>query len=143
MDCSLPDSSVHEDSPVKNIKVGCHTLLQGFFPTQGSNPDLPHCRWILSHLSHQGSPRILEGVACPFSSRSSQSRNQTQVSCIAGGFFTSWATRKACISLQLLLKMIILNSVLGLNETNAIALLNNHLSFLLKFFCSFYFNLKV
>ena len=30
--------------------------IQGLFPTQGSNPDLPHCRWILYHLSHQGSP---------------------------------------------------------------------------------------
>ena len=34
----------------------CHALLQGIFPTQGLNPDLPHCRWILYHLSHQGSP---------------------------------------------------------------------------------------
>ena len=32
--------------------------LQGIFPTQGSNPNLPHCRQILSHLSHQGSPEI-------------------------------------------------------------------------------------
>ena len=29
--------------------------LQGIFPTQGSSPGLPHCRWILCHLSHQGS----------------------------------------------------------------------------------------
>ena len=35
--------------------VGCHALLQGIFPTQGSNSGLPHCRWILYHLSHQGS----------------------------------------------------------------------------------------
>ena len=28
----------------------------GIFPTQGSNPGFPHCRWILYHLSHQGSP---------------------------------------------------------------------------------------
>ena len=39
--------------------------------------------------------RILEGVAFPFSRRSSQSRDRTQVSSIAGGFFTSWATREA------------------------------------------------
>ena len=38
----------------KNIGVGFHALLQGIFPTQGSNPGLPHCRWILYHLSHQG-----------------------------------------------------------------------------------------
>ena len=36
------------------------SLLQGIFTTQGSNPGLPHCRRILYHLSHQGSPRILE-----------------------------------------------------------------------------------
>ena len=39
--------------------------------------------------------RILECVAFPFSRGSSQPRDQTQVSCIAGGFFTSWATREA------------------------------------------------
>ena len=38
--------------------VGSLSLLQGIFPTQGSNPDLPHCRWILYQLSHQGSPKI-------------------------------------------------------------------------------------
>ena len=39
--------------------------------------------------------RILESVAFPFSSGSSQPRGRTQVSLIAGGFFTSWATREA------------------------------------------------
>ena len=47
------------------------SLLQGIFPTQWSNLGLPHYRWILYQLSHQGSPRILEWVAYPFSSRSS------------------------------------------------------------------------
>ena len=60
MNCSPPGSSVYGDSPSKNTGVGCHPLLQGIFPTQGSNPGLPHCRWILYCLSHQGSPsRIL------------------------------------------------------------------------------------
>ena len=36
MDCSPPGSSVHGDSPGKNTGVGCHALLQGTFPTQGS-----------------------------------------------------------------------------------------------------------
>ena len=49
-------SSVHGDSLGKNIGVGSHSLLQEIFPKQGSNPGLPHCRWILYHLSHQGSP---------------------------------------------------------------------------------------
>ena len=39
--------------------------------------------------------RILEWVAMPFSRRSSQPRDRTQLSCIAGGFFTDWATREA------------------------------------------------
>ena len=83
------------DSPGKNTEVGYQALLQGIFPTQGSNPGLLHCRWILYCLRHQRSPRILEWVAYPFSSGSSQTRNQTRVSCIAGGFFNSWATREA------------------------------------------------
>ena len=41
-DCSLPDSSVHRNSPGKNTKVGWHALLQGIFPTQGSNLHLLH-----------------------------------------------------------------------------------------------------
>ena len=42
--------------PGKSTGVGCHFLLQGIFPTQGSNLGLPHCRQTLYHLSHQGSP---------------------------------------------------------------------------------------
>ena len=56
MDCSPPVSSVHGDSPGKNTGVGCHALLQGIFPTQGLNPGLLHCRWILYQMSYQGSP---------------------------------------------------------------------------------------
>ena len=51
MDCSLPGSFVHGDSPGNNTGVDFHALLQGIFPTQGSNPGLPHCRQILSCLS--------------------------------------------------------------------------------------------
>ena len=53
---------------------------RGIFPTQGSNP---------------GSPMILKWVAYPFSRGSFRPRNRTRVSCIAGGFFTSWGTREA------------------------------------------------
>ena len=74
--------------PGQNIGVGSLSLLQGIFPTQGLNPGLPHCRWILYHLSHQWSPSILEWVAYPFSKGSSQPTNRTGVSCISGGFFT-------------------------------------------------------
>ena len=106
--------------PGQNTGVGSLSLLQGIFPTQVLNPSLPHCRWILYQLSQKGSPkvkvtqlcptlcdtmddmvcgilqaRILEWVAFPFSRESSQLRDWTQVFHIAGGFFTSWATREA------------------------------------------------
>ena len=82
----------------QNTGVGNLFLLQGIFPTQGSNSDLPHCRQIHYRLSHQGNPRIQESIA--FSSRSSQPRNQTGVSCIGGIFFTSLPTREACVSIH-------------------------------------------
>ena len=83
------------NSPGQNTRVGSLSLLQGIFPTQGSDPGLLPCRWILYQLSHKGSPRRLEWVVFPFSSRSSQPSNWTRVSCIAGGFFTNWTMRKA------------------------------------------------
>ena len=58
------------NSPGQNTGVGSRSLLQGIFPTQGSNPGLLHCRRVLYQLSHQVSPRILEWVS-PFSSGSS------------------------------------------------------------------------
>ena len=64
------------DSPGKITGVGQHSLLQGIFPTQASNPGLLHCRWILDHLSYRGSPSpnskdvcefwILHGLLCNF-----------------------------------------------------------------------------
>ena len=86
--CSPPGSSVP-------------ALLQGIFPTQELNPGLPHCRQILYFLSHQGRPRILEWVAYLFSRGTFWPRIQTRVSSIAGGFFTSWATREALYYLYL------------------------------------------
>ena len=48
MDCSPPGFSVRGDPLGKNTGVGCHALLQGIFPTQGSNPVLLHCRWFFT-----------------------------------------------------------------------------------------------
>ena len=70
-DCSPPGSYVHGNSPGKNTGVGCDVLLQGIFPTQRSNPGFLHCRQIVYQQCHQGSSRILEWVAYPFSSGSS------------------------------------------------------------------------
>ena len=44
------------NSPGQNTGVGSLSLFQGIFPTQSSNPGLPHCRQILYQLSHKGSP---------------------------------------------------------------------------------------
>ena len=93
--CSVvSDSLWPRGLPGQNTAVGSLSLLQGIIPTQGSNLGLPHCRQILYQLTHEGSPRILEWVAYPFSRRSSRPRNQTGVFCIAGGFFTNWAMRE-------------------------------------------------
>ena len=44
------------DFPGKNTGVGGHSHSQGIFLTQGWNPGLLHCRQILDHLSHEGTP---------------------------------------------------------------------------------------
>ena len=82
-----------ESDTTEQLHFTSLTLLQGIFPTQALNPGLLHCRRILYQLSHQGSPRILEWVASPFSRGSSL--DWTRVSCIAGRFVTNWAIREA------------------------------------------------
>ena len=91
--CNTMDYTVHGILQVRVLEwvlKGSLSLLQGIFPTQGSNPGPPHCRQILYQLSHKGSPRILVWIVYPFFSGSSQPRNQTGVSCIAGRFFTNY-----------------------------------------------------
>ena len=50
-----PQAPLSMNSPDKNSEVGCHSLLNGIFPTQGLNLGLWHCRQILHYLSHHGS----------------------------------------------------------------------------------------
>ena len=83
------------NSPGQNTGVGSLSLLQGIFPTQGLKKGLPHCKQTLYQLNHKESLRILECIAYPFSRGSSQPRNQTRVSCIAGWCFTNWNIREA------------------------------------------------
>ena len=83
MDCSPPGSSIHGFSR-QSIGVGCHCLLR---PMD-----------YRGHAILQA--RMLEWVAIPFSRKSPQSRDQSQVSHIAGRFFTSWATREAQFSIH-------------------------------------------
>ena len=63
-DCMWPTKLLSPwDSPGKNTGVGCHSLLQGIFPTQGLNLCLLHCRQIPYCLSHQEIPVCIEGDA--------------------------------------------------------------------------------
>ena len=68
MVCSLPGFSCPWDFPGNSTGVDCHFLLQGIFPTQGSNPGLPHCRQTLYRLSHlEGRDKYLT-CACSLAS---------------------------------------------------------------------------
>ena len=101
--CSVVSNSVRPNglhgqwnSPGQNTGLGNLFLLQGIFLSQDSNQCLLHCRWILYQRNYQG---ILKawvqdtGVgSLSFSRGSSQPRDWTQLSHIAGGFFTSWVT---------------------------------------------------
>ena len=54
MDCKPTRLLCPWNSPGQNTGVGSHSLLQGIFPTQGSNPGLPYCREIVCHPSLGG-----------------------------------------------------------------------------------------
>ena len=107
--------------PGKNTGVGCHFLLQGIFSAQKANPHLLHWQADSLPMSHQESlsrtlcypmdcsppgssvhgisqARVLEWVAISSTRGSSQPRDQTQVSHIAGRHFTIWAIREASIT---------------------------------------------
>ena len=51
------------NSPAQNTGVGSLSLPQGIFPTQGLNPGLLHCRWILYQLSQMGSPLLKKQIS--------------------------------------------------------------------------------
>ena len=63
MACGPPGSSVCRDSPGKNTGVGCYAPPPGVIPTQGSNPGLPHCRWIHYHLVTREALKIISNFA--------------------------------------------------------------------------------
>ena len=91
MDCSPPGSSVHGDSPGKNTGVGCYALPPGDLPNPGTDSRSPTLKAdsLLSEPPGEpkntgvGSLSLLQGIF------------PTAVSCIAGGFFTSWARKVA------------------------------------------------
>ena len=73
----------------------CKDSQFSFLPNPGIKPRSPALQVDSLPVEYKGSPRIVEWVAYPFSSRSSQPRNWTRDSCIASRFFTNWAIRKA------------------------------------------------
>ena len=76
----------------QNTEVGNLSLLQGVFPTQGSNPGLPHCRLI----EPQGKPKNTEvGVPYPLSSGYSWPRNWTRSPALQTDSLANWAIREA------------------------------------------------
>ena len=114
------DTAVREPSgpwnfPGKSTGVGCHFLLQGIFPTQGSNPGLLHCRQTLYRLSHQGSQLTWLGhelfqnsclVSCVENTSSlprDRLQTQTQLNSTSHSFFPfkSVMTPSGCIMLFL------------------------------------------
>ena len=72
MDCRAPLSMGFPKARIleleRNTGVGCHFLLQGIFPFQGSNSHLLcflHCRWILYHwATREAIPRIVTAFSC-------------------------------------------------------------------------------
>ena len=87
--CDPMDYTVRGILQARILEWIAFPFSRGSSQPRDSNPGLPHRRQILYQLSHQGSPGILEWVTFPFSRRSSEPRDQTQVSHIAGGFFTN------------------------------------------------------
>ena len=88
------------NTPGKNTGVGSHSLFQGIFPTQGTNPCLPHCRQTLLPSELTGKPKntgvgshsLLQGTFLTL--------GLNRDPCIVGRFFISWATREAHIKIN-------------------------------------------
>ena len=95
------------NSPGQNPGVGSLSLSRGS-PNPGIEPRSPVLHSYSLPAEPQGKSKNAGWVAYPFSRGSSQTRNQTGVSCIAGGFFTSWATREAPSCFYPLLKTVCL-----------------------------------
>ena len=88
--CNPMDYTVHGILQARIPEWGAVSFSRGSSQPRDWTQGLSHCKWILYHLSQQGSPRISEWVIYPFSNGSSQPRNRTRVSCTAGRFFTNW-----------------------------------------------------
>ena len=90
------------DFPDKNTGECCHFLLHRIFPTQGLNPHLLHCRWILLPLTHWGSPLVHSYVAQPFRLESVGQFSDTHLRSFMWPACSMWMLKK-CWLLSLLL----------------------------------------
>ena len=95
MGCNLSGSSVHGDSPGKNTGVGSHTLLQGIFPTQGSNPRSPAVQVDSLPYEPPGKPKRTRTGSLSLSHRNSPAQEANWGLLHCKRFFTCWATREA------------------------------------------------
>ena len=82
------------NSPGQNTGVGSLSLLQGIFPTQGSNPGLLHCRRILYQLSHKGSPYIVKAIVFPVAMYDRESWTIKEAKCRRLDPFKLWCWRR-------------------------------------------------
>ena len=82
------------NSPGQNTGMGSRSLLQGIFPTQGSNPGLQHCRQILYQLSRQGSPKCILSVLRGMWDLSSLSRYWTWPPALEAQSLNHWTARE-------------------------------------------------
>ena len=82
------------NSPGQNTGVGSLSLFQGIFPTQGSNPGLPHCRRILYQLSHKGSPYIVKAIVFPVAMYDCESWTIKEAKCWRLDPFKVWCWRR-------------------------------------------------
>ena len=89
----------------------CHALLQGIFSTQVSNPGLLHCRWILLLSEPPGKPKNTVAGGLSLLQGNFPTRDGTRVYCIAGRFFTSWATREAPFPCICVIKIVLFSPV--------------------------------
>ena len=92
MDCSLPGSSAHGNSPGKNTGRVLPCPPPGGLPNLGIEPRSPTLQADSLLSETPGKPKNTGVGTLPFPRGSSWLQSQTRVSCIAGGFFTSWAT---------------------------------------------------
>jgi len=102
------DYTVHEILQARILKWVVFPFSRGSSPTQGSNPGLPHCRQVLYQLSHKGKPKNTGVGSLSLFQWIFLTQESNQVSCIAGGFFTNWATREA---LSLRTKILIVHGI--------------------------------